>query len=407
MKEKIDLIMFGFNDWHQWEQQGFRTRSAIIAKKLAEHPMIGKMLVISTAKSIWINLYRVLRRKSARGNLKKLAPFALTKVSEKVYLLDHTRLCPREEAYEVYYRINGLLHDAHLTKTIRKLVQKLKMRNLVLWVSNPLMTKHIGHLGEKLSVFDAIDDWALHPQNKWIVGSIKRECEIATKKAGVIFTVSDHLAEKFGRNRENVYWIPNGVNLELFHPGDYQIPPEIAVLPRPIIGYVGVLQERVDTSILEAIAEKIPQSSLVLMGPVVSPNHFKSVETYSNIHFFGERPYEQIPAYLNFCDVCILPHINNDFTRSMNPLKLYEYLAMGKPVVTTELPGLKEFDGLIRKASNGVAFVQLINELTAKSENGFSERCKEFVEHRSWDKKVERMLEIIKNSRRILNNVES
>jgi len=391
--------MFGFNDWHQWEQQGFRTRNAIIAKELAEHPDVGKMLVISTAKSIWINIYRVLKSGDLKNNIRQLALFDSSKASRKVYLLDHTRLCPREEAYGPYYRINGLLHDAYLVKTIRKLVEKLEMRNPLLWVSNPLMAKHIGRLGEKLSVFDAIDDWTLHPQKKLITKSTGRGYEIAAKKADIIFTVSNSLAKKLGQNRKDVYRISNGVNLELFQPRGYQVPPEMALLPRPIIGYVGALQERVNISILETIARKTPQSSLVLIGPLVSPNHFKNLEAYSNIHFLGEKPYEKIPGYLHFCDVCILPHTRNDFTMSMNPLKLYEYLAMGKPVVTTDIPGLEEFGSLIKRASSGDRFIQLINESVAKSENGLPERCKEFVSHRSWDKKVDTMLEIIEDYR--------
>ena len=397
-EKKISIIMFGFNDWHQWEEQSFRTRNAIIAKKLAEHPKVKKLLVISTAKSFWINLYLSLKNKSFKNGMKKLAPFSLSKVSEKVYLLDHTRLCPREEAYEVYNIANGLIHDAHLTKSVQKIAQKLKMDNLLLWVSNPLMTKYIGRLNEKLSVFDAIDDWSVHPNKKWIRRSIRRGYKTAVKKADVIFTVSLDLAKRLGATRGDIFWVPNGVNTDIFHPNNYQIPSEMAPLSKPIIGYVGVLQERVDTSILEALARRIPNGSLILIGPLAAPNHFEHLKLYPNIYFLGEKPYEQIPRYLQFCDVCVLPHLNNEFTRSMNPLKLYEYLAMGKAVVATEIPGLEEFSGLIKKTSNINRFVQLVTESASTKENGSAARYQKFLQNRDWNTKVDQMLEIIDES---------
>jgi len=392
--KKIDIVMFGLNDWRTWERQGFCSRNAVIVKKLNQHPRIGKIFIISTASSLWINIFRVFKKKN---NLRKLKLFSLTEVEKNIYLLEHTRLLPKDEEYEVFFQLNGLLHDQLLRSFIKDIVRKFGMKNYILWVSNPLMAKHIGSLGERLSVFDAIDDWTCHPQKKFITKSIGKGYEIALKKADLIFTVSSFLAKKLSRKRGNVYWIPNGVDFDRFR-GNFETPKDIANLRKPVLGYVGVLQERVDVELLSKLAAHFPQASIVLLGPIFAPRHFRSLKKFSNVHFLGSKHHSEIPKYLQFFDVCLVPHVQNNFTHSMNPLKIYEYLAAGKPVVATSFHDANEFRRVIRVASTREEFIQLVLE-ELDSNNSILHRKKrlEFARTQSWDSKVEKMLNLIFN----------
>ncbi len=391
--EKIDIVMFGLNDWRTWEKQGFCSRNAVIVKKLAQHPKIGRIIIVSTASSLWINIFRAFKKEN---NLRKLKPFSLREVEKNIYLLEHTRLLPKEEEYEVFFQLNAFLHDRLLRSFIKEIARKFGMRNYILWVSNPLMAKHIGSLEERLSVFDAIDDWTCHPQKKFITKSIRRGYEIALKKADLIFTVSSFLAKKLNRKQGNVYWIPNGVDYNRFQ-GNFQMPKDIANLQRPILGYVGVLQERVDVELLNKLAAYFPQASIVLLGPMFAPRHFRSLKGFSNVHFLGSKHHSEIPKYLQFFDVCLVPHVQNNFTHSMNPLKIYEYLAAGKPVVATSFRDASGFQGVIKVASTREKFIQLV--LAELGNNSILHRKKrlEFAHTQSWDSRVKRMLNLIFN----------
>ncbi len=343
----MDVVMFGFNDWHQWQARGFRTRAGAIAKVLSEHRSIGHLLVVSTPHSLAVSLARTVRGgvSGAADAGVTLRSSALRGITDKVAVLDHSRILPREASNETLFRVNGALHDRELRNAIHRSYDELGMRDVVLWVSDPLMSKHLGRLGESVSVFDAIDDWGAHPENHSMKRSISRGYELAAERADVIFTVSRSLQDRFG-DRPRVFWEPNGVDVSRFE-GVHVVPGDVASLSGPVLGYVGVIQERLDVEGLLVLAKELPEASIVLVGPVSSEEHVRTLRSVANIHFLGERPASAIPSYVDAFDVCLVPHLDDELTRSMDPLKVYEYLAAGKPVVASGLPDMGIPSGLI------------------------------------------------------------
>jgi glycosyltransferase involved in cell wall biosynthesis len=268
------------------------------------------------------------------------------------------------------------------------------MQPPVLWIANPLMAKHIGTLGECLSVFDAIDDWASHPQKRRMRRAILDGYDRVTRRADVIFCVSRELMNRLGAGRTGVHWMPNGVDAARFAKNG-GIPSDISALPKPIVGYVGVLQERIDVGVVAALSREMSRASIVLVGPVVRPRHFAALSGLPNVHLVGERPHAEIPSYLHSFDVCILPHTDSPLTRSMNPLKAYEYLAAGKPTVASGLADFEAADGLIRKAICPADFVRAVREV-ADHDDGLAGARRRFAEQHSWNALVERMLAVIR-----------
>lgn len=393
----MDIVMFGFNDWHQWEAAGFRTRAGAIAKVLSEHPRVRHLLVVSNPHSLAINLVRTVRG-SAGHALRPgttLRPSALKRVTPKLAVLDHARLLPREAASELAFKVNGAVHDGSLRRSVRRASAALGMSDVVLWVSDPLMSKHLGRLGDSVAVFDAIDDWSAHPENRAMKDSILRGYERAREKADLIFTVSRSLQERLG-GRERVYWQPNGVDVSRFE-GERIRPNDLMGLARPVLGYVGVIQERLDVDGLLQLAVDLPEASIVLIGPVLSESHIRPLRAVSNIHLLGERHSREVPAYIDAFDVCLVPHVTDGLTQSMDPLKVYEYLAAGKPVVASGLANMDLPSGLMRANVESSEMSKAV--LAALADEACDDRLatarREFAHTRSWTSRVNEMLGII------------
>lgn len=393
--------MFGFNDWDQWEARGFRTRCGALARAIATDPAGHRLLVVSAPHSLAMNAVRAARARVSGSTDRRttLRPFAVRTVSPRVSTLEHTRLLPREGSAAIAYRGNGLLHDRSLHRAIRDACQAMGMHDWVLWVADPLMAKHMGEVGESLAVFDAIDDWTAHPQKSSMRADIERGYAIVQDRADVVFTVSRALRERLGAHRDRVQWQANAVDAGRFD-ADLPVPSDISELPRPLLGYVGVIQERVDVDLLSALARELPESSIVLIGPVTAPRHVEALRSLRNVHLLGERAAADVPAYIRAFDVCLVPHVDDALTRSMNPLKVYEYLAAGKPVVASGLAEMDVPPELLARVDDEGGFIAAVR--MSLDESGDDERRvqarKSFARSRSWPARLAEMLDVIRET---------
>src|SRR5205823_1430488 len=142
------------------------------------------------------------------------------------------------------------------------------------------------------------------------------------------------VAARFPEARERTRVVPLGVDLQLFEPsvGSAQ---EMAGLPRPRLGLMGGLDERVDFELLRALALADPNWSVVLVGPVLDIAGAQQLTGLPNVHLIGQRPYERMPEYLSGLDVCLIPYRRTRWTDGCFPAKLHEYMASGRPIVAT------------------------------------------------------------------------
>lgn len=146
---------------------------------------------------------------------------------------------------------------------------------------------------------------------------------------------------ELGADESRVLEVPNGVDPELFDPVAVAAagpPADLGSLPRPIAGYVGRFEDRVDTALLKFLTEQNPDVSFVMIGAIENIDWFEA----PNLHWLGPRAYDQVPRYINHFDTGILPHLRNGITRYNSPMKIYEYLAMGRSVVATSADGCED-----------------------------------------------------------------
>jgi glycosyltransferase involved in cell wall biosynthesis len=162
------------------------------------------------------------------------------------------------------------------------------------------------------------------------------------------------------------------------------VPDVLAALPHPRIGYVGNLEpHRVDHELLEKAARALPDMHFVIVGPgTLGP----ALAGLPNLHRFPQQPYEQVAAFMAGCDVLIMPWQNNEWIRACNPIKLKEYLAVGRPVVTTPFDELRRYQGFVQVASGADAFIAAIQQAATAGDERL--RLRSRVREETWAAKA-------------------
>ncbi|MHB8840634.1 MAG: glycosyltransferase [Candidatus Aquicultor sp.] len=395
----IDIIMFCFDDrWQDWEKSGFINRSPILARSLHASEQVRHMIIVGASTSFPRGAYRYLLKHAEIGGRvleRHGAQFYFTERIGTIFTVEQLRFFPRESSTPLSYKLNCIAHDRGLIGYIKSRVKELGMQDTVLWLNNPLAARFIGKFDEKLSVYNAVDDWPLHPRFALMRQSFEQNINRIREEADAIFAVSDRLVDKLNGSKAKAFLIPNGVDLDGYMQVDTRVPEDLACINSPRVGYVGVMQERFDTDLFRTVVEQTPDISYILIGPLFSPTHFTALKAYSNVHFLGSRNKRDIPAYIKGFDACVMPHRIDDFTKAMNPIKLYEYLAAGKPVISTPIPGLDAFNGFVEFAGDANCFIRKIKTaLSADQADRIPARI-EFAKENSWSSRIENIAAII------------
>jgi glycosyltransferase involved in cell wall biosynthesis len=193
---------------------------------------------------------------------------------------------------------------------------------------------------------------------------IETENELV-KAADLVFVDSLKILADFAPMARRVYRVQQGVNDCFFDSGSYKssfVSQDLASVTRPIVGYVGSLHEHVDYGLLRVVAERRRDYSLVLIGPKVCESaDLTKLLCMSNVYWLGPRPHTHLPAYISNFDVCIIPYLLNPFTEGVFPTKLFEYMAAGKPIVSSPLPDVLEFSTHVAIAENCEQWLEAID----------------------------------------------
>jgi len=259
---------------------------------------------------------------------------------------------------------HGLLRAVNrslLKAFLRHHMRALHFEPPLVWIAypHPSLVSLLDDLRPRAVVYDCVDDW---PMFERAFSNIAAAEERLMGRADLVLVTVALLRDKASRFNARAFLVPNGVDVESFAeiPGEHGgEPPDIAALRRPRIGFVGNIAEWVDLGLIERVARIRPEWSFVFVGNYRAQQLRPRAD---NIHWLGYRPYESVPAYLRAFDVCIIPFVDSELTRSVDPLKLHEYLAAGKPVVSTPLPRVADFGDLVRVASGPEAFAAAISE---------------------------------------------
>ena len=276
-------------------------------------------------------------------------------------------------------------------------MKKLSFKDFILGIARPFLSHVIKKLHPILSYYDCPDDYREFPGLRADKGLLGRSEKDLLKSVDLVFCSSQWLREDKSHFNKNCFLIPNGVDVRLFSSKclDAEIPADIEVIKKPILGYIGTVGEWLDFNTLIDLARARPDWSIVIIGPLTSKRFSPIMKSAPSIHWLGEKEYKELPKYLRIFDVCLIPFKVNEFTQRIYPTKFHQYLAAGKPVVSSRLPDLEPF-------SSCVEFYSDVKEMEMKIEKSLKEDSEQKVLERkrvagenTWDRRVESMVQIL------------
>lgn len=286
------------------------------------------------------------------------------------------------------------LNSALLSSALGRVVRRLDFTRPIMWTFLPTAVGLVGKLGERAVIYHCVDD---HAEFRGVDGATLRRAERdLVKAADIVFTSSELLWRERGQENPRTYFIPHGVDVDQFARAltpDLPLPADLRAIPRPIVGFCGLIADFVDRELIAEAARRRPTWSFVLIGRCVSD--VRGLSSLSNVHVLGQRPYHSLPEYFRGFDVGIIPFRVNALTVRANPLKLREYLAAGLPVVSTPLPEVARYGALVHVADGAPAFVDGIERAIEERGESFSEARVAAMRAESWESRVEEMCRII------------
>jgi len=289
-----------------------------------------------------------------------------------------------------------------LAREIVKATRKLGMDNFILINDKDMFNSFYLKELLKPEAYIYLDRDKTVVMDYWKKHGTKLEPKLVRKSDAVICNSYDF--EKYNKQfNQNSYYIGNGVDLELFDiKKQYEVPNELKNIPKPIIGYVGALLSlRLDIDLMISSAISNPDKSFVFIGPEDDEFAKSKLHELENVYFLGKRHKNIVPAYVNHFDVCINPQIVNEVTIGNFPLKIVEYLSLGKPVVAIETNTMNElFPEVTYIARNKTEFDELIDQATIEDNDEKREQRVNFTRQFSWKRVANNVLDVIKKIRK-------
>ncbi len=317
-------------------------------------------------------------------------------------------------SYKVERRENGVkvivpilpknIRNEDVSKKLAQLVDNLikdeRIEEHVSWYYTPMALTFTRHLIPSAIIFDCMDELSAFKDAPKELISLEAEL---LKAANVVFTGGQSLYEAKKKRHHNIYPFPSSIDAEHFKKArilDHVDPKDQETIPHPRLGFFGVIDERMDIELIAKIAEMKPDWHIVMIGPVAKINPDR-LPKRPNIHYLGKKNYQELPQYLAGWDVALLPFAMNESTRFISPTKTPEYLAAGKPVVSTPVRDvIRPYadEKLVSIAENAEDFVHCAEKSLRLDQNTWLAKVDLFLADMSWDATFNKMAEIVRRS---------
>jgi UDP-galactopyranose mutase len=285
-----------------------------------------------------------------------------------------------------------------LRQLLDRFIAAEQIHDFTCWYYTPMMLGFTSHLQPRLTVYDCMDELSLF---RGAPPELHDRERLLFERADLVFTGGQSLYEAKKDRHSEVYAFPSSVDVRHFEQARCiaEEPHDQAALPRPRIGFCGVIDERMDLDLLAGVAEARPNCEFVMIGPVVKIDP-GTLPRRCNIHYLGSKSYKELPAYIGGWDAAMMPFAHNDSTRFISPTKTPEYLAAGLPVVSTSIRDVVRpygEQGLVQIGDSVEAFAAGIDTALGMngSRTGWLMRVDEFLKDMSWDRTWSRMAQLM------------
>lgn len=298
-------------------------------------------------------------------------------------------------------RLNETLFRAN----VRAAAKRLGMQSPTLWL-NPHSAVHMaGQMDASQVIYDITDDWTTLTQSPALTALTIAQDAALCRRADAVLVCSERLYEMKQGLTERLYLIPNGVDADHYKSvldGTGPLPSPAEDWAQPVLGYTGTIHpDRVDVSLVEALAKRFPSGTIALVGPNMLTGEDKQrLAACGNVVLTGPVPYAEVPGIMRAFDVCITPHRVTPFTESLNPIKLWEYLAAGKPIVATPVAGFRDYPQFVRLASDADGFAEAVAAALAEDPLVGEARRTEARRH-SWNSRLDKIVEVMDSKKEL------
>jgi len=334
-------------------------------------------------------------------------PSRIKKAGKNIWVQTAVKVNFLPFSYPPFIRRLNISLNKHI---INKFIMKHFNRNTIFIAFTPLPYELTNKIDTKLNIYYCIDEYI---DSEYLQNSPKLRTEIQKlennflKSSDLIFFTSSYLAYKKSYLAKESYVLENAVNENFFKTHTKKLK-NLNNLKRPIIGYCGGLNFRLGFNYLEKIASDFSTGSIVLIG---GGTPTKKLMEHKNVHFFGLEPYEKIPSYINNFDVCIIPFLMNERAKSAFPLKLYEYFALGKPVVTTSNPSIVNSttvdQNLLYYADSPDEFSAQVKKALDENSDELRQKRIQLAKNNTWSARAKQFIDIINEKRNKLNDAKN
>jgi len=377
-----DIVYFSCLDWEPG-----RARPQHIALELAA---ANRVLYVEPMISLASIVERLIRQEHTRSLMPRVR-----QIHNGLFLYTPPSFLPFSLRSESLNSINKSL----LVRCIRNAIGKLGFRRPIVAVSHPSHHEVVGRFDEEFSFYDCMDHYTLLPDrraNPVVLAAMERKL---VKKADLVFVTSEALhrgQDGEGQEGNGSKWVlvRNGVDLNHFESDGCRLgepDQELAGIPRPIVGYIGCIGSWFDGDAIAFLAAARPDLSLVLVGPALDKATTRKLRSCGNVYLLGPKPYQELPRYLDAFAVCLIPFQVNELTRAVNPVKLYEYLATGKPVVAAELDEITRYRDLVSFYATKEDLVRQVERALREQDPDVARLRVQVAGENTWRRRVEEM----------------
>lgn len=378
MRAPFPIVYFG-NDWTAEN----RTSSHHIAERLARHCPL-----------LYVDCPGMRAPQASGRDLRKI-----------VNKLKRTAERPRQVGDQLWHMVFPQLPFARIpfgdeinrragTLLVRRAMASLRMEHPVSWFTVPHPAVMLGQLGERFSVYYCTDKYVASTGVDPV--RIGRLDEKLTREADQVFVTAQTLFDEKRSMNAHVVYSPHGVDAEHFGRADdpsLEVAEPIRDIGHPVIGYFGLFEEWTDKALLRMMGERHPEWTFLIIGRVATD--VSELQRLGNFVFTGPQPYAELPRWAKAFDVCIYPGGDNEFVKNANPLKIREYLATGRPVVSVRSREVERFEGIVRIADDHGQFLRHVEEALANDADADRAARKRVVEKLTWDARVAEIVELV------------
>jgi len=302
--------------------------------------------------------------------------------------------------------------EQHVAKQQKKFIDNLftnmNIEKYFAWYYTPMALPFTSHLKPQLVVYDCMDELSAFKFAPPQLTILEKQL---FKKANVVFTGGQSIYESKKNAHHNIYAFPSSIDKHHFGKARKikEDPDDQKHIPHPRFGFFGVIDERFDIDLIDSVAKAKPDWHFVLLGPIVKIDP-ASLPKYHNIHYLGGKKYDELPNYIAGWDIAMVAFAMNESTRFISPTKTPEYLAAGKPVISTPIRDVVRPYGdnkLVHIVDNAQEFIEAgEEELSKKRKSSWLKKVDDFLLYNSWDRTWGQMVRHIEDAY-VLNTAKS